>query len=64
MPIDSKFFLDVYAKALNTFDPKNVISFCIPPTFIINDKTKKVITSEGKLVHVFRQIFLPLLSDL
>ncbi|MFT4789875.1 MAG: hypothetical protein ACI95X_002715 [Paraglaciecola sp.] len=60
MPIDSEYFLDIYATALNTFDPKQVVSFCLPPTIIMSDKSKKVITSEQELEHTFSQIFTKL----
>jgi hypothetical protein len=49
MQIDSEYFLDNYAKALNTFDPQKVASFCLPPTIIMNDKIKKVMTSEKEI---------------
>ncbi|MFQ3190012.1 MAG: hypothetical protein ACI936_001140 [Paraglaciecola sp.] len=57
MLIDSKDFLDIYAKALNTFDSKKVASFCIPPTIIMNDKSKRVITNEEELEHTLSQMF-------
>ena len=57
MPIDSEHFLDIYAKALNSFDPKNIASFCLPPTIIMSDKRKKVMTSEEQLEHAFIRIF-------
>ncbi|PKH00548.1 hypothetical protein [Paraglaciecola sp. MB-3u-78] len=57
MPIDLEYFLDIYAKALNTFDPKKVASFCLTPTIIMSDKSKKVITSELELEHAISQMF-------
>ena len=58
MPIDSEYFLDMYAKALNTFDPKNIASFCLPPTIVMNDKGKKVINSEEELEQAFSRMFV------
>ena len=49
MPIDSETFLDAYAKVLNTFDPKKIASFCLIPTIIMNDNTKKVMANEEEL---------------
>ncbi|MFT6284048.1 MAG: hypothetical protein ACJAXM_000512 [Arenicella sp.] len=57
MPIDSTHFLDIYATALNSFNAKNVASFCIPPTIIMNDKSKKVITSDEELEHALSKMF-------
>jgi hypothetical protein len=57
MPIDSECFLDIDAKALNTFAPKKVASFCLRPTIIMSDKSKKIITSEIELEHVISQMF-------
>jgi hypothetical protein len=57
MPVDSEYFLDIYAKALNTFDPKKVAKFCLTPTIIMSDKSKKVITSEVELEHAISQMF-------
>jgi hypothetical protein len=51
MPIDSTSFLDIYAKALNSFDPKKIASFCLPPTIIMTDNSKKVMASEAELEH-------------
>ena len=52
MPIDSEYFLGNYAKALNSFDPRKVASFCLPPTIIMNDKGKRVINTEDELEKV------------
>jgi hypothetical protein len=60
MPIDSECFLDISATALNTFDPKKVVSFYLPPTIIMSDKSKKVITSDEKLEHTFSRVFTKL----
>lgn len=49
MPIDSENFLGLYAKALNTFDPKKIASYCLPPTIIMNDNIKKVMANEIEL---------------
>jgi hypothetical protein len=49
MPIDSERFLDIYAKALNTFDPKKIASYCLPPTITMNDSIKKVMANEDEL---------------
>ena len=57
MPIDSECFLDTDAKALNTFAPKKVTSFCLRPTNIMRDISKKIITSEVELEHVISQMF-------
>ncbi len=57
MLIDSEHFLDIYAKALNTFDPKKVASFCLPPIIIMNDRSKKVMTSEEELEQAFSRMF-------
>ena len=51
MPIDSKYFLDIYAKALNSFDPKKIASFCLPPTIVMTDNSKKVMANEEELEH-------------
>ena len=60
MPIDLGHFFDIYAKALNTFDPKKVASFCLPPTIIMNDKSKQVMTSEDELEQAFSRMFAEL----
>ncbi|MFT6993086.1 MAG: hypothetical protein ACJASL_005088 [Paraglaciecola sp.] len=57
MPINSERFLDIYAKALNTFDPKQAASFCLPPTIIMNDKGKRVMTSDIELQQGFGRMF-------
>lgn len=57
MLIDSEHFLDIYAQALNTFDPKKVASFCLPPTIIMNDKSKNVMTSLDELEQAFSRLF-------
>jgi hypothetical protein len=57
MPIDSERFLDIYANALNTFDPKQAAGFCLPPTIIMNDKNKRVMTSDEELEHGFSRMF-------
>jgi hypothetical protein len=57
MPIDSESFLEMFAKALNTFDPKVVTSFHLPPTIIMNDKSKKVLVSEEELDKAFSRMF-------
>lgn len=57
MPIDVENFLDVYAKALNTFDVKKVASFYLPPTIIMNDEGKKVMTCEEELQQSFSRMF-------
>tara|TARA_R110002111_G_scaffold131120_1_gene196093 strand:- start:205 stop:621 length:417 start_codon:yes stop_codon:yes gene_type:complete len=57
MPIDSQHFLEIYAKALNTFDPKKVASFCLPPTIVMNDKNKKVIASEAEIEQAVSRMF-------
>jgi hypothetical protein len=49
MPMDSESFLDAYAKVLNTFDAKKIASFCLPPTIIMNDNSKKVMANEEEL---------------
>jgi hypothetical protein len=49
MPIDSESFLDAYAKVLNTFDTKKIANFCLPPTIIMNDNSKKVMANEEEL---------------
>ena len=56
MPIDSEFFLDNYAKAFNSFDPKIIASFYFPATIIMNDKRKKVMTCEGELERTLSQM--------
>jgi hypothetical protein len=60
MPINSETFLDDYAKALNTFDPKKIASFCLPPTIIMNDKSKKVINSDEELEQASSRMFAKL----
>jgi hypothetical protein len=57
MPIDSENFLELYAKALNSFNPKMVTSFHLPPTIIMNDKSKKVLASETELDQEFSRMF-------
>jgi hypothetical protein len=57
MPIDSEQFLEVYAKALNTFEPKKIASFCLPPTVIMDDYGKKVMNSELELQAAFEGMF-------
>ena len=57
MPIDSQHFLEIYAKALNTFDPKKVASFCLPPTIVMNDKNKKVMASEAEIEQAVSRMF-------
>jgi hypothetical protein len=57
MPIDSEHFLENFAKALNSFDPKLVASFHLPPTIIMNDKNKKVLASEAELDQTFSLMF-------
>ena len=56
MPIDSEHFLNLYAQALNTFNPKEIASFCIAPTIVMNDQTKKVMVSEDELEQTFSRI--------
>jgi hypothetical protein len=60
MPINSDVFLDDYAKALNTFDPKNIASFCLPPTIIMNDKSKKVMNNAQDLELTLSRMFAKL----
>jgi hypothetical protein len=57
MPIDSKDFLDIYAKALNSFDAKKVASFCLPPTIFMNDQRKKVMVNNEELEQTFSRMF-------
>lgn len=57
MPIDSKDFLDIYAKALNSFDAKKVASFCLPPTIFMNDQRKKVMVTKEELEQTFSRMF-------
>jgi len=57
MSTNSKNFLDLYAKALNTFDPKIIASFCSLPTIIMHDNGRKIITSKDYLEQVTRRIF-------
>jgi hypothetical protein len=57
MLIDSEHFLDSYAQALNTFEPKKIAGFCLPPTIIMNDKSKKVMASEEELEQAFSRMF-------
>jgi hypothetical protein len=56
MPINSEDFLDLYANALNTFEPQIVTSLCLPP-IIMNDKSKKTMTSKEDLEQIFSQMF-------
>jgi hypothetical protein len=60
MPINSDVFLDDYAKALNTFDPKNIASFCLPPTIIMNDKSRKVMNNAQDLERALSRMFAKL----
>lgn len=60
MPIDSKYFLEIYAKALNTFDPKKVVSFYLPPTIVMTDKNKKVMTNQKEIEHDISRMFAKL----
>lgn len=60
MPIDSEHFLNVYAEALNAFDPKKVASFCFPPTIVMNDKSKKLMNSEEEIEEACRRMFVKL----
>lgn len=55
MPVNTEQFLEIYAQALNTFDPKLVSSFCIPPTIIMNDYGKKVLTTESEVLGSFER---------
>jgi hypothetical protein len=57
MPIDSECFLEMYANALNTFDPKNVARFCLPPTIIMNDRNKKVMASYEEIEQAVSRMF-------
>lgn len=43
MPVDSEYFLELYANALNSFDSKKIASYCLPPTIIMTDDNKKVL---------------------
>jgi hypothetical protein len=56
MLVNTETFLDDYAKALNTFDPKNIASFCLPPTIIMNDTSKKVMNSDKELEQAFSRM--------
>ncbi|WP_339723607.1 hypothetical protein [uncultured Paraglaciecola sp.] len=57
MPINSESFLEIYSKALNSFDAKKIASFCLPPTIIMTDNSKKVMVSEEELeVGISRMI--------
>lgn len=49
MPIDSEQFLESYAKALNTFDPKQITRFCLPPTIVMGDTGKRVMANQDQL---------------
>jgi hypothetical protein len=60
MPINLETFLDDYAKALNTFDTKNIGHFFLSPTIIMNDKSKKVMNSEEELEQASSQMFAKL----
>ncbi|MFT6777945.1 MAG: hypothetical protein ACJAV1_001871 [Paraglaciecola sp.] len=60
MPINLETFLDDYAKALNTFDPKNIGNFFLSPTIIMNDKSKKVMNSEEELEQASSRMFAKL----
>ena len=57
MSTNSKDFLDLYANALNTFDPQIMASLCLPPTIIMNDKSKKIMTSKEDLEQMFSRMF-------
>lgn len=57
MPVDSEHFLNIFAKALNTFDPKEIASFYLSPTIFMNDHTKSVVTNEEKLEQRLNQVF-------
>ncbi|MBU3003402.1 hypothetical protein [Paraglaciecola arctica] len=49
MPIDSEYFLELYANALNSFDSKKIASFCLPPTIVMTDDSKKVLACVEEL---------------
>ena len=60
MPINLETFLDDYAKALNTFDTKNIGNFFLSPTIIMNDKSKKVMYSDEELEQASSRMFAKL----
>ena len=55
MPVNTKNFLDSYAQALNTFDAKLAAEFYLPPTIIMNDHGKKVMTTEAEVQESFER---------
>jgi hypothetical protein len=60
MPINLETFLDDYAKALNTFDTKNIGNFFLSPTIIMNDKSKKIMNSDEELEQASSRMFAKL----
>ncbi|MBL4630901.1 MAG: hypothetical protein JKY14_06995 [Paraglaciecola sp.] len=56
MPIDSTQFFNLYAQALNTFNSQEVASFCLAPTVVMSDLTKKVMVSKDEVEQTFSRI--------
>lgn len=55
MPVNTEQFLDEYADALNTFDAKLVANFYLPPTIIMNDHGKNIMTTEAEVEASFKR---------